>query len=109
MNQQTYSHILLHATTAGSILSFALHAFTPWRRTVMSRHLFWYLLALAITFALASVDLELRPDPAWFEMAQVVEFTALPVVIFWRVVLQVYLRWAVVDTRPRRSPAEPAP
>jgi hypothetical protein len=65
---------------------------TPWKETPVGRHLFWFSVALAVTFTALTLGVLIRDHPVWFDVIRAVLYTATPAVVIWRVVLQLQAR-----------------
>jgi hypothetical protein len=83
--------VLVWAAAIPATLSVILHGLTPWRATAVGRNLFWYALVVAAILDLSLVR-TLAGDTAWFAALRLVVFAAVPVVLIWRVALQVNIR-----------------
>jgi hypothetical protein len=81
--------VVIWAAAIPAVLSVFVHARTPWRRTVMGKHLMAYMSVLGIILALVAIDTMVRPDPLWFTVTQTVALVGLPIVVWWRLILQV--------------------
>lgn len=83
--------LCLWAIVLGSITSLALHLLTPWRATVLGRHLLAY---IAVTVAWYTLILlgSYAGVPKWLEILQALVFALIPLVIWWRAALQVRAR-----------------
>ena len=69
--------------------SVVIHCRVPWRASRMGRHLMAYMFAMAIVLDLGVVRLVFG-DSWWFALLRLVVFlTAIPLVMTWRLVLQV--------------------
>lgn len=92
-----YGDFLITVAAVVATASVVMHAMVPWTKTSMGRHIMSYLVALAILFDLTFIDNVMLhgPDPLWFEILQLVMFTALPVTMAWRL----WIQWQV---RPGR-------
>lgn len=95
---EIYGDLLVIVAAIIATGSVILHARVDWRHSPMGRHIMAYLLSLAILFDLTFIDNILlnRPDPLWFEILQLVMYTALPITMAWRLVIQ----WNV---RPKKG------
>lgn len=69
--------------------SVIVHTRTPWRRTRLGRHLMAYMFVLALTFTTLTMDMFMTPDPTWVDVLGIVTYTFTPIVVWWRLILQV--------------------
>lgn len=92
--------ICLWLLVIGTTASLALHMRTPWRTTLMGRHLAVYIGVLAVWWTLILLGSYLGV-PRWLEILQAIAFMAMPPVVWWRVVLQIRARKHPLS--PKRS------
>lgn len=78
--------IVLSAVLAAA--SLALQLRVPWWESPMGRHLVAYMAVTAVILSLAAARVLWGDSPGW-QVARLVAFSALPVVLGWRLVLQV--------------------
>lgn len=69
-----------------------LHNLTPWRDTPVGRHLLWFTVALGVTFTALTLGLFIHDKPLWFDVIRAALYTSTPVVVAWRVALQLQAR-----------------
>jgi hypothetical protein len=88
----------LYLGTIGVIASGAtwysayLTSRTQWRDTPVGVHLMWFSVALGVTFTSLTLGVLLQDIPLWADVIRAVLYTSTPVVIIWRVVLQLQAR-----------------
>lgn len=96
---------LLVLATIPAGLSVALHAMKPWRETAVGKHLMAYMGALFIVFALTIISWSYRGQ-LWFSIFYLVAFAGIPVVTWWRFLLQWRAhRKDVADEKPAKEDA----
>lgn len=96
---------LLIVYSAGvTVLSTVGHARTGWR-TPMGRHLTLYTGTFAMVLVLSSIRILFGDSPA-FQMLRLAVFVGVPVVLTWRLVLQVRT-WRGTRNARRSSASEP--
>lgn len=82
--------VLIWLAAVPATVSVIVHAFTPWRETRVGRHLFWYMLVIAVVLDVQAARL-LGHDTWWSSALQLGVFVGAPIVIWWRLVLQLDL------------------
>lgn len=88
-----YLLALALTTTPAAWASVYVHSRTPWTATAVGRHLMAYMVALALTFTALTVGVLSNYDlPVWLEYGRAVAYTGTPVVVIWRLVLQLQAR-----------------
>lgn len=103
---QIVGNWLLVLAAIPAIVSPFVHAKTPWRASVMGTHLMFYMTSLALVFGLTVVDIMIRPDPAWFQILQVVTFVGVPIVMWWRLILQIQALRHPLARSTREGPSD---
>lgn len=68
--------------------SVAAHLRVPWWATPMGRHLMAYMFVMALVLDLGVVKLIIG-DSAWFQLLRLVVFVGVPVVMTWRLWVQI--------------------
>lgn len=91
MIQGTIPLVCLWLIVTGTWLSFGLLLATPWRETLLGRHLVLYIGILAVWWALVLIGSYIGV-PKWLEVLQAVAFFLMPVAVWWRVFLQLRAR-----------------
>lgn len=90
--------VLVWLAAVPATASVVKHAFTPWRDTPAGRHLMAYMGVIALVLILYAARTVVPEDTAWFAWLRLAVFAAVPVVLAWRLVLQIW---------PPPVPAEP--
>lgn len=85
---QVAGQVLLVLAAVPAVLSPIVHARTPWRDSPMGRHLMVYMTVLGVVLGLSAIDVFVHPDPWWFVAVQLVSFVGVPIVMTWRLLLQ---------------------
>ena len=80
--------------------SVAVHARAPWWRSEVGRHLMAYMVVIALVLTLALVRAVLG-DSDWFNGIRLVTFVLVPVVMTWRLSLQIRARRLARLTAPK--------
>lgn len=81
-----------------AVISVLLHLRTPWRDTDLGRHLLVYSSVIAVVLVLAVIR-RLGPWPLWFEWFRTGVFALVPLVMWWRCLIQIQ-----VARRENRTP-----
>jgi hypothetical protein len=88
-----YLLVIALYTTAVAWISVAVHARTRWRETQVGRHLMAYMLGLALTFTALTIGVVAEYElPLWLEHVRAVLYLSAPIVVTWRLVLQIQAR-----------------
>lgn len=88
-----YLLVLALYTTTVAWASVAVHAATRWKETQVGRHLMAYMLGLAVTFTGLTIGVVARYDlPPWAEYVRAGLYLSAPIVVTWRLVLQIQAR-----------------
>lgn len=81
--------VLILSAVVPAILSAYLVMRTPWRETAMGRHLMAYSSVIALVLVVSLVR-RMFPDPPFaLEVIRLATFALVPVVIWWRCLLQI--------------------
>lgn len=105
MSQVQIGNALLCVTAVVASASVVLHALTPWWRSEMGRHLMAYAGVIATVIDLGVIKLVVG-DSHGFQILRTCVFALVPVVMAWRVWLQLKARRmdSVTPVRRRRRP-----
>jgi hypothetical protein len=87
--------LIVWATIVG-VASVVVHARVDWWSTPMGRHLMAYMGAYAAVLTLACVRMVLSPS-WWFDLIRLVTFVGVPIVMTWRLWLQIQAQRDAVD------------
>jgi hypothetical protein len=91
MTPQTLVHlvgtVLIHWAAAAGVASVVAHLRVRWWDTEMGRHLMAYMSAVALVLLLSCVVNDVG-DSSWFQVLRLVVFVAIPLVMTWRLWLQ---------------------
>lgn len=107
--------VLVLITAAIATTSVILHARVrpPWWTSAIGRHLMAYMAAMAAVLILAAIRIIAGAslEVPWFALLRTVVFMTVPVVMGWRLLIQVQLsRWTrdvlPRDDAPRRAAPE---
>lgn len=80
--------------------SVVVHARVPWWKSTMGRHLMAYMAVMALVLDLGIIRL-IFGDSWWFQLIRLVTFIGVPIVMTWRLVLQIKAqRAAARDASP---------
>jgi hypothetical protein len=85
---QLIGNFLLIWAAVMATASVVLHLRVPWRSSAMGRHLMAYMAVMAAVLVLGVVRIVLG-DSWWFQLIRLVTFIGVPIVMSWRVWLQV--------------------
>ena len=89
MTLRDVSLVLILFAVVPALLSTYLVARTPWRETAVGRHLMAYSSVIALVLVVSLVR-RLFPDPPLaLEVTRLATFALVPVVIWWRCLLQI--------------------
>jgi hypothetical protein len=91
MSQAQIGNVLLCYTAAVAVLSVVLHLLTPWWRSEMGRHLTIKAAVFALVLVLGVVRVIIGDSPV-FQILRTCVFALVPVVLTWRVWLQLKAR-----------------
>ncbi len=80
-------NVLLTVAAIVATASVVVHARVPWRDSQMGRHLMAYMGVIALVLDLGVVRLIIGDYPA-FSVIRLVVFVGVPIVMAWRLVLQ---------------------
>lgn len=83
--------VLLTVSALPAVLSVVVHLTTPWTRTRMGRHLMAYAAAIAAVLVTWTVGFFFQ-SPPWFDIVRLAVFSLVPVVLWWRLWMQVQAR-----------------
>jgi hypothetical protein len=84
----TVGSVLIILAAAIGTASVVVHARVPWWRSQMGRHLMAYMLVIALVLDLSVVRL-IVGDSWWFALLRLLVFTGIPLVLAWRLWLQI--------------------
>lgn len=91
-------------TTSAAWASVYVHSQTSWNDSPVGRHLMAYMLAMAATFTALTIGILSHYDlPAWLEYTRAAMYSGTPVVVVWRLVLQLQARRHPLTPRPQRG------
>lgn len=86
--------------------SVAVHLRVPWWHSVMGRHLMAYMCVFAIVLDLGVVKL-IVGDSWVFQLLRLITFTGVPIVMTWRLLLQIKAQHAVARETGGPPPSPP--
>lgn len=98
-----YVLVLALVTTSCAWASVVVHAETRWNTSPVGRHLMAYMLALAVTFTALTLGILVDHKPWWFEGVRAAMYTGTPIVVVWRLVLQLQARRHPLTPRPSKG------
>jgi hypothetical protein len=100
--------VLIHWAAAAGVASVVVHSRVRWWDTEMGRHLMAYMSAFALVLLLSCVVNDVG-DSAWFQVLRLVVFVAIPLVMTWRLWLQLKAQRPVRDEPAPSEPNETQP
>lgn len=93
---QQSGDVLVFVSALVATASVVVHAGVspPWWRTHIGKHLMYYMASVAAVLDLSAIRLVAGAslDTPWFQIVRVVVFATVPVVLSWRLWIQVRLR-----------------
>lgn len=113
MSPETAGNVLLVVAWLPAVLSVAVYARVPWRRSELGRHLMSYMVIVALTLSLGVVRIVW--EPSWFWSLRMAAFALFVGVTWWRLALIVQAQvesWRAasggdVDDGPQDPPEPP--
>lgn len=93
---QQIGDVLLFAAALIASASVVVHATVPWWRSHVGKHLMCYMASVAAVLDLSAVRVIAGAslDTPWFQTTRLVVFASVPLVLGWRLLIQVQLRAA---------------
>jgi hypothetical protein len=84
--------IALAAIILGSWGSVIMHGRTPWRASLMGKHLMAYMLILALWYTELGIASFITGTPIVMQGVEAITFLCIPFVVWWRLALQWWWR-----------------
>lgn len=91
MSAEAIGNVLLVATWLPAVLAVAFYARVPWWRSAVGRHLFSYMLIVALVLTLGVVRIVW--EPSWFWWLRVGAFALFTAATWWRLALVISEQW----------------
>lgn len=85
----------------------AYHLLADWRRERLGPHLMAFMVAIAMVLDLSAVGQFAFRGSLWFAVLRLVTFTAIPIVIGWRLAIIIRTQTGVRRVRLARKPKTP--
>ena len=95
---QMAGNVLIVWSAVVAVASFAVHLHVAWWESPMGRHLFAYLGVTAAVLTLSAARIVVDDSPT-FQIIRIVVFALVPLVIMWRLWLQIRA-WREDRARP---------